>query len=199
MLNKLAIEMINNNLKGLEWATGIPGTIGGSIVSNAGAYKAEMFDHIKEVYCLDKDLNLVTLRKNDILYGYRDTMFKRDKSYIILGATLVLKSGTKESSMALVEDRLSRRMASQPLEYPSAGSVFRNPSEEKPAGKLIEDAGLKDAHINDAYVANKHANFIINKGNASSDDIIKLIKEVENVVANKYQINLKLEQEIVNW
>lgn len=199
MLNKLAIYTINNNLKGLEWATGIPGTLGGSIVSNAGAYKAEMFDHVKEVYLLDQDLNQITLNKNDISYGYRNTMFKQDKSYIVLGATLILKPGTKESSMALVEDRLSRRMASQPLEYPSAGSVFRNPSEEIPAGKLIEDAGLKNTHINDAYVSNKHANFIVNMGNASSDDIIKLINEVEDVVASKYNINLKLEQEIVNW
>jgi UDP-N-acetylmuramate dehydrogenase len=101
--------------------------------------------------------------------------------------------------MELVNDRLNRRMASQPLEYPSAGSVFRNPSEDVPAGKLIEEAGLKNAHVNDAYVSDKHANFIINKGNATSDDIIKLINEVERVVATKYQLNLKLEQEIINW
>ncbi len=199
MLNKLALEMINSNLKGLEWATGIPGTVGGSIVSNAGAYKAEMFDYIKEVDALDKDLNLVTLKKEDISYGYRDTMFKQTKNYLILGATLILKPGTKEASMELVNDRLNRRMASQPLEYPSAGSVFRNPSEDVPAGKLIEEAGLKNAHVNDAYVSDKHANFIINKGNATSDDIIKLINEVERVVATKYQLNLKLEQEIINW
>lgn len=199
MLNKLALEMINSNLKGLEWATGIPGTVGGSIVSNAGAYKASMFDYIKEVYALDKDLNLVTFKKEAIFHGYRDTMFKHDKSYLILGATLILKPGTKEASMELVNDRLNRRMASQPLEYPSAGSVFRNPSEEMPAGKLIEEAGLKNTHVNDAYVSDKHANFIINKGNATSDDIIKLINEVERVVATKYQLNLKLEQEIINW
>jgi UDP-N-acetylmuramate dehydrogenase len=90
-------------------------------------------------------------------------------------------------------------MASQPLEYPSAGSVFRNPDLDHPAGKLIEDAGLKNTHINDAYVSDKHANFIVNMGKASSDDIINLINEVKKSVLKTYNIDLKLEQEIINW
>ena len=199
MLNKFSMDMININLKGLEWSTGIPGTIGGSIVSNAGAYTKEMADFIKEVYVLDKDLNLITMTKDEIKCSYRSTIFKETKNYIVVGATLILKEGTKEASMELVNDRLSRRMASQPLEYPSAGSVFRNPGEDTPAGKLIEDAGLKNAHINDAYVSEKHANFILNLGHASSDDIINLINKVKKEVLEKYNIELKLEQEIINW
>ncbi len=199
MLNKFSMDMINMNLKGLEWSTGIPGTIGGSIVSNAGAYTKEMFDFIKEVYVLDKDLNLITLTKEEIKHSYRSTIFKETKDYIVLGATLILHEGTKEASMELVTDRLNRRMTSQPLEYPSAGSVFRNPGEDTPAGKLIEDAGLKNAHINDAYVSEKHANFIINMGSASSDDIINLINKVKRTVLDTYNIELKLEQEIINW
>ncbi len=199
MFNKFSLDMINRNLKGLEWSTGIPGTIGGSIVSNAGAYTKEMFDFVKEVYVLDKDLNLITLLKDEIEHSYRSTVFKETKDYIVIGAALILKEGTKEASMELVQDRLNRRMASQPLEYPSAGSVFRNPNEEQPAGKLIEDAGLKNTHINDAYVSQKHANFILNMGKATSSDIITLINNVEKTVFEKYNIHLKLEQEIINW
>ncbi len=199
MFNKFSMDMINMNLKGLEWSTGIPGTIGGSIVSNAGAYTKEMFDFIKEVYVLDKDLNLVTMAKDEIEHSYRSTIFKETKDYIVVGATLILHEGTKEASMELVTDRLNRRMASQPLEYPSAGSVFRNPDLDHPAGKLIEDAGLKNTHINDAYVSDKHANFIVNMGRASSDDIINLINEVKKAVLKTYNIDLKLEQEIINW
>ena len=199
MLNKFSMDMINMNLKGLEWSTGIPGTIGGSIVSNAGAYTKEMSDFIKEVYALDKDLNFVTLSKDEIKYSYRSTIFKETKEYIVVGATLILHEGTREASMELVNDRLNRRMASQPLEFPSAGSVFRNPDLDHPAGKLIEDAGLKNAHINDAYVSEKHANFILNMGKATSDDIIKLINKVKIKVLETYNIELKLEQEIINW
>lgn len=199
MFNKFSLDMINNNLKGLEWSTGIPGTIGGSIVSNAGAYNAEMSDFIKEVYALGPDLSLITLKKDEIDYGYRTTIFKKNKDYIVVGATLVLHHGTKEASMELVQDRFNRRISSQPLEYPSAGSVFRNPSADAPAGKLIEDSGFKNTHINDAYVSEKHANFIINKGKASSNDIIELINKVHAKVLVDYNIDLKLEQEIVNW
>lgn len=199
MLNKFSMDMISSNLKGLEWSTGIPGTIGGSIVSNAGAYTKEMSDFIKEVYALDKDLNLITFSKDEIKYSYRSTIFKETKNYIVVGATLILHEGTKEASMELVTDRLNRRMTSQPLEYPSAGSVFRNPGVDTPAGKLIEDAGLKNTHINDAYVSEKHANFILNMGKASSHDIIELINKVRSTVLEKYNIELKLEQEIINW
>ncbi len=190
---------IDNNLKGLEWATGIPGTIGGAIVGNAGAYKSEVFDYVKEVYVLDKNLDYQVLSADEVNHSYRYTMFKDDKSYIVLGAKLSLNEGIRASSMELVQDRLNRRMSSKPLEFPSAGSVFRNPDEVTPAGRLIEEAGLKEYNIGGAYVAEKHANFIINKENATSDDIIKLITKIKDEVKEKNNIDLTLEQEIVKW
>lgn len=199
LLNKFAMFTIDNNLKGLEWATGIPGTIGGAIVGNAGAYKSEIFDYVKEVYVLDKNLDYQVLSADEVNHSYRYTMFKDDKSYIVLGAKLSLNEGIRASSMELVQDRLNRRMSSQPLEFPSAGSVFRNPDEATPAGRLIEEAGLKGSNIDGAYVAEKHANFIINKENATSDDIIKLITKIKDEVKEKNNIDLTLEQEIVKW
>lgn len=197
MINSFSLEMINNNLKGLEWATGIPGTIGGGIVGNAGAYNACIFDYIKEITFLDEFFYVKTLTKDEIDYGYRYSMFKNSKN-IILSCVLELKEGTKEGSIELVKDRLKRRMESQPLEYPSAGSVFRNP-EDIPAGKIIEDLGFKGKNIGGAYVSEKHANFIINKKNATSSDIIKLIDEISGAVKKEYGIDLHLEQEIIKW
>lgn len=197
MINSFSLEMINNNLKGLEWATGIPGTIGGGIVGNAGAYNACIFDYIKEITFLDEFFYVKTLTKDEIDYGYRYSMFKNSKN-IILSCVLELKEGTKEGSMELVKDRLKRRMESQPLEYPSAGSVFRNP-EDIPAGKIIEDLGFKGKNVGGAYVSEKHANFIINKKNATSSDIIKLIDEISGAVKKEYGIDLHLEQEIIKW
>ncbi len=197
MFNKLANYLIEHNLKGLEWATGIPGTLGGSIVSNAGAYNSEIMDFITEIYAL-KNEKFITIPKKDISYTYRHTMFKDDKDFIILGAKLKLEKGNKEESSLIVLDRLKRRMASQPLEYPSAGSVFRNPPEMY-AGKLIEDLGLKGYTVNGARISEKHANFIINFNNATSQDIINIINKVKKEVKKEYKIDLITEQEIINW
>lgn len=198
MLNEFAMQMIDSNLKGLEWATGIPGTIGGAIVGNAGAYNACIFDFIKSVDIIDESLNLKTLTKDQISYSYRHTSLKDDKSIIVTACTLELLNGNKDESMLLVKDRLQRRLDSQPLDYPNAGSVFRNP-EGMYAGKLIEDLGFKGKNINDAYVSTKHANFIINKQNAKSSDIISLINEIRCAVKEEYNIELILEQEIIKW
>ncbi|MBR1417250.1 MAG: UDP-N-acetylmuramate dehydrogenase [Bacilli bacterium] len=199
MIPKIANDAINISLKGLEWATGIPGTIGGSVVGNAGAYLHEIMEFVESVEVLDKDLNIKKLDKKDITYDYRYTNFKDDKSIVILSVTLKLEKGNKEESLALVKDRLERRQASQPLGYPSAGSVFRNPSSELPAGKIIEELGFKGKIIGGAIVSKLHANFILNNGNATSNDIKSLIKEIQDKVLNSYDINLKCEQEIVEW
>lgn len=197
-LNKLAMEIIAHGLKGLEWATGIPGNVGGSVVGNAGAYNSSIFDYITEITCLDKEYNIVKLKKDEIKYSYRYTSFKDSKDYIIISVTFSFALGDEEDSLALIKDRLERRSASQPLNYPSAGSVFRNP-EGLYAGKLIEDLNLKNYHINDAFVSDKHANFIINKGNATSYDIINLINEIKEKVKKEYNVDLFLEQEIIKW
>ena len=198
MLPTLSNEVINHGLKGLEWASGIPGTIGGSIKGNAGAYLHEIMERVLEVEVLDENLNIRTIKKEDISYDYRTTSFKESKD-IILSAKLKMEKGDFEESRALVKDRLERRLASQPLEYPSAGSVFRNPSKEQPSGKLIEDSGLKGKTIGGAQISEKHANFIVNKNNATASDIKKLIELIKKEIKENYDIDLKCEQEIVEW
>lgn len=199
MLPKVATDAINHSLKGLEWATAIPGTIGGSVLGNAGAYLHEIMEVVKEIKVLDKDFNIKTITKNDITYGYRTTSLKEKREYIILSATLELELGNIEESRSIVQDRLKRRQESQPLEYPSAGSVFRNPDKENPAGKLIEEIGFKGKTIGDAQVSLKHANFIININKASSNDIKKLIDMIKKEIKKKDNIDLICEQEIIDW
>ena len=199
MLPKLSLATIDEDLKGLEWATAIPGTLGASILGNAGAYLHEIVEFIESVEVLDKNLNIKTLKKNDFTYDYRTTSFKENKDFIILSAVLKLDKGNREESLDLVQDRLDRRKSSQPLNYPSAGSVFRNPSKEMPAGKIIEDLGLKGKKIGGAEVSKLHANFIINKDNATSKDIRDLIDLIKEKVKSEYNIDLKCEQEIIEW
>ena len=178
-LIKLCMLCADNNLGNLEFASGIPACIGGAICSNAGAYKMEMSDIVESVTVIDKDLNIVTLLKDDLKFAYRDSIFKEDKSYIIISAMLKLEYKDKSEILEIMESRKQRRLESQPLEYPSAGSVFRNP-DAAPSGKLIEDAGLKGYTIGGAKVSEKHANFIINYNNATSEDIKKLIDDMGN-------------------
>lgn len=199
MLPKMALDSINYSLKGLEWATGIPGTVGASILGNAGAYLHEIMERIEEIQVLDKDLNIKTLKKDDITYGYRTTSLKENREYIILSAVFSLEDGNIEESKELVKDRLKRRQESQPLDYPSAGSVFRNPSKELPAGKIIEELGLKGKTIGGAKISEKHANFIVNANNAKSSDIKELINIIKKEVKKKENIDLICEQEIINW
>ena len=194
MLNKLAYETINNGLSGLEWASGIPGTIGASIYGNAGAYKDEISNYVEEIEVLENN-KIKIIKKSDITFSYRNTSLRK-RNLIILKATLILKQGNKEESLNLVKERLERRSATQPLDYPSAGSVFRNP-EGLFAGKLIEDLNLKGKMVGDAKISEKHANFIINNGNATGEDIQKLIVLIMNEVKKEYQIDLILEQEII--
>lgn len=197
-LPKLVKETINEGLAGLEWALGIPSSVGGAVVGNAGAYLSSFFDFIRTVTILDENLEIKVLNKEDIIYSYRHTSFKDNKKIIVLEVLLELSRGNYESSMALVEDRTKRRVESQPLEYPSAGSVFRNP-EGMFAGKLIEDLGIKGHIIGGAQVSEKHANFIINIGNATGEDIKKLIFYIKDKVKERYDVDLFLEQEFVDW
>lgn len=199
MLPIVANYAINNNLKGLEWAVGIPGTLGGAIYGNAEAYLCPIMNYVKEITILNKDNELKTITPNDITYGYRTTSIKEQKEDIVISAILQLLPGNKEESLALALDRKQRRFASQPLEYPSAGSVFRNPSKELPAGKLIEEASLKGTNIGGAEISLKHGNFIINKDNATAKDIIELINLIKKTIKEKNNIDLVCEQEIIDW
>ncbi len=191
----LALKVSRMGLKGMEFATGIPGTIGGAVYMNAGAYKEDMASIIKKVKLLDENDNIIELNKEELEFGYRKSILQ-SKKYVCLEATFLLDYGNIDEIMALIEKRKQKRIETQPLEYPSAGSVFRNP-ENGFAWQLIDDIGYKGKRIGDAMVSEKHANFIINVGNANGSDIKELIDEIKNKVKDKYNIDLKVEQEIV--
>ena len=196
LLKKLALKACRLGLTGLEFATGIPGTVGGACSNNSGAYNSDMGYIVKSLKVLTPSLEIKIMENKELDYHYRTTFFEKNPEYIILEANIQLKKGNKQEILEIVEDRKKRRIASQPLECPSAGSVFRNPTNNY-AGKLIEDIGYKGKQKNDAMVSEKHANFIINKGNASGRDIIELINEIKEKVKQTYDIDLYLEQEIV--
>lgn len=197
MMGSVTCLSVNHNLTGLEWAINIPGTIGGSIVGNAGAYNSEIFDNLIKIKVIDENLEVKEIPKEDIAYTYRHTSLKGTNK-IVLEATFKLKKGNKEESLSLIKNRQERRRATQPLDLPSAGSVFRNPLNDH-AGRLIEASGLKGKKIGGAMVSTKHANFIVNTGNATSNDIKNLIKLIESQIKEKFGIDLVLEQEIIDW
>ena len=197
-LIKLSMDALNNSLSGLEFAAGIPGNIGGAIFMNAGAYKSDMSELVESVTFLDENLELQTLRKDELEFSYRKSIFQK-RNCIIISTVLNLIPGDKEEIKALMDKRKARRLESQPLEYPSAGSVFRNPSEDIFAGKLIEDLGLKGYKIGGAKISEKHANFIINDGDATGEDIKALIDYIKTKVKEKYNIDLHVEQRFINF
>lgn len=197
MLPKLVNETVNNCLVGLEWASGIPGTVGGAVVGNAGAYLSDIFSFIEEIRILEDGV-IKTINKNDVKYSYRHTSFKDKKNIIILGVKLKLNKGSSDEAFDLMKNRLERRISSQPLDYPNAGSVFRNPEGDF-AGRLIEECGLKGKQIGGAMVSKKHANFIINYNNATCDDVRNLIKFVHDEVLKKTKVDLVIEQELIDW
>ncbi len=195
-LIKLSNICMENNLNGLSFAGGIPGLLGASTAMNAGAYKEDMVSIVKEVKVLTPNLEIKTMKNSELEYAYRDSFLKRNKDFICVEVTLSLEYEDKEIIKHRMLDRRDRRISSQPVNMPSAGSVFRNP-EGLSAGKLIEDIGLKGYTIGGAQVSEKHANFIINTSNATYEDIISLIDYIKEKVKEKYNIDLILEQEIV--
>lgn len=196
-LIKLATKLCRLGLTGIEFATGIPGTVGGAVFNNSGAYKSDMGYIVESIKVLTPNLEIKTLYNHDLKYHYRTSFLKDNPEYICLEANIVLKHGNKDEIIEVIEDRKKRRLMSQPLDYPSAGSVFRNPPDNF-AGKLIEDIGYKGKIVGGAKVSEKHANFIINYKNATGEDIVKLINEIKDKVKEKYDIDLVLEQEIVD-
>lgn len=197
-LMKLSRDVAKKSLTGLEFAAGIPGTVGGSVFMNAGAYKSDMGYVVKSVKVLTPDFKVITLVNKELAFHYRTSFLQKHPEYICLEATIQLKKGKKEAIEKVIKDRLKRRLESQPLEYPSAGSVFRNPK-DKFSGELIESLGLKGLYKGKAQVSEKHANFIINTGGAKASDIKELMELVKYTVKENYGIDLKIEQEMVNW
>ena len=198
VLTKLVQESVKNNLTGLEFAIGIPGTIGGAIYMNAGAYGSNMSNIIKSAIVLNEKLQIEEILLEKLKFDYRYSIFQTNRKLICLAANIKLEHGNHDEIVSKIKDNLLKRKNSQPLEYPSAGSVFRNPKGNY-AGKIIEELGLKGKNIGGAEISTKHANFIINKNNASSSDILNLIKLVQKEAKDKYKIDLKLEQQLVNW
>ena len=198
ILSKLVQASVKNELTGLEFAIGIPGTIGGAIYMNAGAYGNNMSNIVKSVIVLNEKFQIKEIPLEELKFDYRYSIFQDNKNLICVAANIKLEHGNHDEIASKIKENLLKRKNSQPLEYPSAGSVFRNP-EGNYAGKIIEELGLKGKNIGGAEISTKHANFIINKNNASSYDILNLIKLVQKEVKDKYKIDLKLEQQLVNW
>jgi len=195
-LIKLSLDTIEKGLTGMEFSTGIPGCVGASVAMNAGAYNSDISQILKEVTILTPNNEIKIMNKNELQFEYRDSFIKKNKDYIILSATFNLEKGNIEEMKKIVEDRKKKRILSQPLELPNAGSVFRNPQNNY-AGTLIENANLKGYNINGAEVSTKHANFIVNKGGAKGKDIISLIEKIQKEIKEKNNVELKLEQIIV--
>ena len=190
-LAKIAAQALEEGLTGMEFAAGIPGTLGGAVVMNAGAYGGEMKDILKEVLVMDQQGKIFTLEKKDLKLGYRTSAVK-EKGYIVLAAALELRPGNREEIKKLMEDLKQRRVEKQPLELPSAGSTFKRP-EGYFAGKLIMDAGLRGFSIGGAQVSEKHCGFIVNTGGASASDVLALIRKVQKKVRDKFGVELETE------
>lgn len=193
---KLALMVSRMGLSGLEFATGIPGTVGGAVFMNAGAYKSDMGYIVKNVTVLTPELEVKTLSNLDMDFHYRTSFLQTHPDYVCLEAEIELIHNDPDEIMDLIKERKKRRLETQPLEYPSAGSVFRNPTGDF-AGRLVELIGYKGEKIGGAEVSKKHANFIINKDGATGEDIKRLIIEIKEKVKKETGIELKVEQEFV--
>lgn len=195
MLNKIATEISYKGYKGLEFASGIPGTVGGSVVGNAGAFNSSISEVLLNIKVYDGK-SIKELSNKDLKFEYRNSMLKNNKNIIVLSCKFKLSKSNVEDIKKIILENTKKRISSQDLTHPSNGSVFRNPSGYS-AGKLIDDLGLKNYKIGGAYISPKHANFIVSDGTAKSSDVIKLINKVKREVKKHYNIDLVLEQEII--
>lgn len=195
-LNEFIKKCLDEGYTNFSNLYGIPGSLGGAIIGNAGANGSEMFDDLCAVLVYNDGL-IKLINKENINYEYRNTEFK-NSNVIIIGAIFKLIPGNVDESWQMIKENLEKRKNTQPLEYPSAGSVFKNPKGLS-AGKLIDECNLKEKTIGGAKVSKKHANFIINENNATSYDIITLINEIKEEVKKQKNVDLELEQVIVKW
>ncbi|MFW6266290.1 MAG: UDP-N-acetylmuramate dehydrogenase [Halanaerobiales bacterium] len=190
-LSRLAEKAQKWGLSGLEFASGIPGSLGGAIYMNAGAYGGEMKKVIKEVKVLNERGETLTLQGEDLEFSYRSSLLQ-NKSYIAVEAQLHLEKGNKNKIASLMKKLNQKRREKQPLQWPSAGSIFKRPADDY-AGRLIEEADMKGISVGDAQVSQKHAGFIINRGNATASDVLKLIEKIQKNVYKKSGIKLEVE------
>lgn len=190
-LIKLSLMAAKKGLTGLEFASGIPGTVGGAVFMNAGAYKSDMGYVVETVKVLTPNLEIINLENKEMNFHYRSSFLQTHRDYVCLEVILKLNVGKREAIEDVIRERRERRVASQPLEYPSAGSVFRNP-EGGFAGQLIEESGLKGMTKGGAMISDKHANFVINYKDATSSDIKYLIDLAHDTVLEKYNVDMKI-------
>lgn len=179
------------SLTGFEFAGGIPGTLGGAVVMNAGAYGGEMKDVLKEVTVLTPEGEILTLQADELHMGYRTSVVK-EAGYIVLEAVLSLAKGDPEAIRSRMQELAGMRSSKQPLSYPSAGSTFKRP-EGYFAGKLIMDSGLRGYQVGGAQVSEKHCGFVINAGNATAEDVCRLMADVQRIVREKFGVTLEPE------
>ncbi len=191
LLSSIAVAARRESLTGFEFAGGIPGTLGGAVVMNAGAYGGEIKDVLKEVTVMDGDGKIFTLPASELEMGYRTSIIKT-AGYLVLSARITLSRGKEEDIKARTRELSEMRTQKQPLDYPSAGSTFKRP-EGYFAGKLIMDSGLRGYSVGGAMVSEKHCGFVINKGNATAEDVVSLMKHVTEVVQEKYGVTLEPE------
>lgn len=193
-LAKFVDFCIENGFQGVEMMAGIPGTLGGAIIMNAGAYSAEISDHLVDVDVI-RGLNLVRLKKEECGFGYRTSNLSKD---VVVQARFKFPHGDVEEMKRIRREILIKRNQAQPVNFPNVGSIFKNPPGNY-AGKLIEEAGLKGIQIGGAQISEKHANFIINKGNATAKDVLELIKLAQQKVYEKFGIGLELEIRLIGF
>ena len=196
-LARLSNEAASKGLAGLEFAAGIPGSVGGAVVMNAGAYGGEIKDVFEWADILDENGDIIRLKNDELKFGYRKSIIQ-EKQYIVLAVSFILKKGDEKTIKAEIRELNERRRDKQPLEYPSAGSTFKRP-EGLFAGKLIEDTGLKGFSVGDAAVSEKHCGFVINKGKATSADIYELISQVIEKVYDKTGVVLEPEIKLLGF
>lgn len=195
LLSKLSNIALESELAGLEFASGIPGTLGGAVAMNAGAYGGEIKDVVTETEFIDREGNTRVIKEDEHQFGYR-TSFIQKQSGIAIRSVIKLKKGDRTSIKVSIDDLTGRRQDKQPLEMPSAGSVFKRP-EGYFAGKLIEDCGLRGYTIGGAQVSNKHCGFIVNTGEATSKDVMDLVRHIQKTVKTKFDVELQTEIRVV--
>ncbi len=195
LLTRLSKKALKNSLEGLEFASGIPGTVGGAIAMNAGAYGGEMKDVVSKVKVLDKKGKVIEHSGEEMNFRYRGSRVQ-DEGFIVLEVEIELKEGNYDEIKEKMDDFTKRRKTKQPLEYPSAGSTFKRP-EGYYAGKLIQDSGLKGLRHGDAQVSEKHSGFVINVGDATSKEVENLIKVIQKTVKDRYNVVLEPELKVI--
>lgn len=194
-LKKVSEFAMENSLTGLEFAHGIPGSLGGGVVMNAGAYDGEMKNVIKSVRLLDENFKVIEVSCQDMNFSYRHSLVQ-ERDLVVLGATFSLSHGNKDDIREKYEEFDKRRADKQPLDLPSAGSTFKRPSGYF-AGKLIDDSGLRGFTHNGAGISEKHCGFVVNKNNATAKDVLETIEIVQKVVHDKFGVNLEREVKII--